>query len=410
MLLPSLENRLLPSAIFLACMMIFMGCGGGSSSGNSSQPTTGNINNGQTVSAPPTGQAGDGTLQDIVSFIRIEANLPALAAVLIHDGEVIEVAADGRRSINSDISVTLDDKWHLGSITKSMTATLAARLIEGGQMDWQMTVLDVYPELADSMNAHYQTATLATLFTHTAGFIENLPTTSNYALSEDEITIQRQKMLEEALLLTPDNTTGSFKYSNLSYMVAGAMMEKVTGFSWETLMQMYVFDPLDMANSGFGSPDEHNDLQQPVGHSNSNGEWRAVTGDAQTTDNPAILGPAGRVHASLADMANYLSLHLKGLNGQDTQDFLSAVSFEKLHTPPAGTHYALGWGINNGALIHSGSNTIWLAKTIIQPSNNTAIFVVTNSADLANSHSASVAATDKLLNEISQRAQAVYGN
>ncbi len=47
---------------------------------------------------------------------------------------------------------------------------------------------------------------------------------------------------------------------------------------------------------------------------------------------------------------------------------------------------------------------------MIQPSNNTAIFVVTNSADLANSDSASVAATDKLLNEISQPAQAVYGN
>jgi hypothetical protein len=59
---------------------------------------------------PATGVAGDGNLPQVVEYIRINSGLPALAAVLVHDGQIIEMAATGTRKINNDIAVTNEDK------------------------------------------------------------------------------------------------------------------------------------------------------------------------------------------------------------------------------------------------------------------------------------------------------------
>jgi hypothetical protein len=65
-----------------------------------------------------TRQAGDGNLEQIVDYIRIDAGLPALAAVLAHEGQIIEMTAIGTRSIASNNAVTIEDKWHIGSLAK----------------------------------------------------------------------------------------------------------------------------------------------------------------------------------------------------------------------------------------------------------------------------------------------------
>src|SRR6476646_10575493 len=62
--------------------------------------------------------------------IRRKFHLPALAAAAVRDGRIVEIAATGVRKFGEDEEVTVDDAWHLGSCTKSMTATLAAMLVE----------------------------------------------------------------------------------------------------------------------------------------------------------------------------------------------------------------------------------------------------------------------------------------
>jgi hypothetical protein len=58
----------------------------------------------------------------------------------VRDGEILEAAAAGARAVGSDAAVTVDDQWHIGSLTKAMTATLAAVLVERGTLDWSLTV------------------------------------------------------------------------------------------------------------------------------------------------------------------------------------------------------------------------------------------------------------------------------
>ena len=109
------------------------------------------------------------------------------------------------------------------------------------------------------------------------------------------------------------------------------MMEKKTGKSWEDLMTKEIFQPLGMTTAGFLAPGSPNDVNQPWGHTDVSGQRVANKGD-----NPAALGPAGTVHASLADWAKFARLHLDGSEGSLS---LSASALTRLHTVvPAQRH------------------------------------------------------------------------
>ena len=86
------------------------------------------------------GVAGDGHLSEVLERIRQGNNLPASAAVSMTSTGVIELAATGLRAVGFPERVTDKDQWHLGSITKSMTATLAARLVEKGRITWDTRI------------------------------------------------------------------------------------------------------------------------------------------------------------------------------------------------------------------------------------------------------------------------------
>jgi CubicO group peptidase (beta-lactamase class C family) len=327
-------------------MILLSGCGGG----DGAQITD------SLPEKPSTGQAGDGNLEQIVEYIRISQGLPALTAVLVHDGQIIEMAATGTRAISSNNPVTTQDKWHLGSLTKSMTSTLAAILVKQGVISWNTTVADVYPELSSLMNGQYETVRLDQLLSHTSGMRPNIPTLDSYRTSSLDIESQRQKMVEEALILNPEAEQGEFLYSNLGYMVAGAMMERLTNTSWETLLENNLFTTLGIASSGFGVPGVQNNLSQPIGHVSQGSGWKA-----SNTDNPAVLGPAGTVHSSLEDIGNYIAAHLAGARGDDIAGLLTAAEFNKLHTATENSNYTLGWVIADNTTGHNSSNTIWLA-------------------------------------------------
>jgi len=384
------------TALVIFSTIILTGCGGGEGK-QISEPLP---------EEPVTGQAGDGNLQQIVDYIRIDEGLPALAAALVYDGQIIEMAATGSRKINSNKVVTIDDKWHLGSLTKSMTSTLAAMLVKQGVISWDTTIAEVYPELSGVMNNNYENVRLDQLLSHTSGMRPNLPKVNSYQTSSLDIESQRQKMVDEALTLKPEVEQGVFLYSNLGYMVAGAMMERLTSSSWEALLEDNLFTNIVMTSSGFGVPDGQDNLSQPVGHLSEGSGWKA-----NNVDNPAVMGPAGTVHSSLEDMGNYIAAHLAGARGNDITGLLTAAEFSKLHTATDNSDYALGWAVSDSALWHNGSNTKWLADIKILPGKNVALFIVTNAADLhKEKNSNAFKAVAKLTDELVKRADAAFTN
>ena len=113
-----------------------------------------------------SGPAGD-SLARLITDLRKEKNLVGLAAMVMVDGQVEAAAADGERKKGSGVPLEIGDRWHLGGITKSITATMIARLVESGQMQWSDTIGEIFPEA--SIHEDWKPVTLRQLLTDTAG-------------------------------------------------------------------------------------------------------------------------------------------------------------------------------------------------------------------------------------------------
>lgn len=152
----------------------------------------------------------------------------------------------------------------------------------------------------------------------------------------------------------------TFLYSNSGFVIAGAMLEAKLGAKWEDLIRARLFEPLGMASAGFGAPGSPGALDQPVGHApGADGVLVPFPPGGPITDNPAVLGPAGRVHASFDDVLKYLAAH------RDGAQILRPETWSMLHTPPFGGDYAMGWIRRDDALWHNGSNTLWYAEVAV---------------------------------------------
>jgi len=309
---------------------------------------------------------------------RLEAGSPALAAGAVKRGDAARFWVDGERVIGSGIAATTTDLWHIGSITKSFTATLVARLVEAGVVRWDDTVGAILATTAPQMRDAYKTVTFRHLLSHRAGLPANIPIVRFAQFSRDtaDALDERRDFVRIALAMEPKGPAETtFDYANNGYVVAGAMLEAKTGERWESLMQTHVFAPLGLRTAGFGAPGVAGRTDQPAGHGkNIFGEGRKpyLVG-AGSTDNPVALGPAGTMHMAQTDLLTYLAAH------RDGAAFLAPDSWRTLHTPPFGGDYAMGWIVRpDGALWHNGSNTLWYAEASFDAASGVAATAAAN--------------------------------
>src|SRR5215212_10225521 len=84
---------------------------------------------------------------DWLEQIRQKHAVPAIAAAAMREGALVTSAATGTREFGGSEPVTLEDLWHIGSCTKSMTATLAGIMHDEGKVRWEMKIGEVLPHL-----------------------------------------------------------------------------------------------------------------------------------------------------------------------------------------------------------------------------------------------------------------------
>lgn len=262
---------------------------------------------------------------EVLGPIREKHKLPALAGAIVTEQGMIAVGAVG---------ATTNALWHIGSNTKAMTATLIAMLVEQGKLKWETSVGEVFPEADEALRK----VTLLHLLSHRAG----LPANEKWTNSKQPVREQRRQVV---LMAKPESPPGEkYVYSNLGYVIVGAMAEQTMNASWEELMREYVFEPLGMKSVGFG-------------------------GVGGKPDNPPVIGPAGRVHCTLADWSKYIAHVLR--------------SQQEL-VPAFGGNYALGWIVcerkwgGGKVLTHAGSNTMNFSVAWVAPKRGFAVLVCTN--------------------------------
>ncbi|SDM63454.1 serine hydrolase domain-containing protein [Maricaulis salignorans] len=326
--------------------------------------------------------ANDARLAALAQQARAASGSPAVAVMLWQDGET-RIGVAGVRAEGSDVAVTPDDLWHIGSDTKAMTAMLAARLVEAGVISWDDTIGEHLGGVIEDMDPAYPALTFRHLLSHRAGLPANIGLVDmiRFQMEGTGGRSMPEQRLDYALRMlrtapAADAET-EFLYSNAGYVVAGAMLEQATGQSWENLMAAQVFEPLGLASAGFGPPGSADELDQPRGHRSGLLGGLTAVPPGPRADNPPVLGPAGTVHVSLVDLGRYLGAQMAGNRGE-AGDYLTADSWQTLHTPPFGGDYALGWALQNGRLIHAGSNTMWFVQIVMDPQRDRAVVIAFN--------------------------------
>lgn len=316
----------------------------------------------------------------LLEEIRKEFNLPAVTAAVVSSKEIVSAAAVGVRVDGKPHQVTVNDRFHIGSVGKSMTATMIATLVEKGKVSWNTMPVDVFPELKDQIHPSLRSITLEQLLSHRAGIqsfesdeeIEKAP-----KFKGTPIAIRRA-FAEWLLRRGATSPVGEHVYSNAGYGLAAAMVERATGKSWESLMQEQLFKPIGIKSGGFGWA-ARTHPNEPWGHQGGDPGFIPHSPNDKYQLTPYIA-PAGDIHLSVIDLGRYAQLHLAGLNGQ--AKLLKPTTFEKLHKPIG--EYALGWNAQEikglPASTHSGSAGTFYAGVIVYPKKDIAIVIAINAS------------------------------
>jgi CubicO group peptidase (beta-lactamase class C family) len=317
-------------------------------------------------------------LGPLLTALRDEHDVPSLAAAVVDDKGLLAIGAYGLRRIDEEGSVTFDDKYHLGSNTKALTATIAARLVDRGELRWDLTLGEAWG--GDHVHARWRDVTLTDLLRHRAG----VPVDANAfvalaALDGSKPTDEHRAVVTSTVLAAkPLHPPGSkYLYSNLGYVVVGAVLERATGKPWETLMRDEVFEPLGMTSCGFGPPATGDARAQPWGHQLDGEHYRP-----SDADNPAYYGPAATVHCSLGDYAKFAQAHFTGSEHVSPQSL--AVLHEAIPMEDGQGAYAMGWGVPQTQAVpgpvfaHDGSNGLNYASILLLPDRKVALVAACN--------------------------------
>jgi CubicO group peptidase (beta-lactamase class C family) len=328
-----------------------------------------------------------------IESIRKSYDLPSVAAAAYRDGELIGAGASGWYSSEHATPVTTASRYHLGSCTKAMTAVVVASVIEQTDLDWSTTLPDALPELRAFINTAYATVTVRDLLAHRSGLVERydqallpLMWTLTQDLADQPVTAVRLELAKTSLSAAPAVAPHSaFEYSNYGYVVAAVIAETWGGMPWEELIRERVFAPLGMNSAGFGPPGAPGEVFEPLGHIRQDElvPMDIVAGQP-LPDNPEVLNPAGRVHASVVEWGRFVDDFQLGLDGQGK--LLTPESYRILGEDAEKDGYALGWGISERdwaggtAYVHAGSNRFWYCVAWIAPEKNLSLVVAVNAA------------------------------
>jgi CubicO group peptidase (beta-lactamase class C family) len=305
---------------------------------------------------------------------------PAMAAGIVTRDGMSWSGVRGVRRAGQEAKAGLEDRWHLGSNTKAMTAAVFGRLVEQGRARWDMPLTEALPGL--SIDPAWAATTPEHLMRHRAGLLDAglLDQAWLIAAHADQRPLpeQRAAFAARALGAPRAGPAGEFAYGNGNYIVLGAAIEVITGHPWEAVMETELYEPLGLGSAGFGAPGG----AAPWGHRGG-----VPVDPAGFADNPRALGPAGTAHMSLADYARFVAAMMGGAPG-----WISDETRRHLLTPAAGSPpaYAAGWGVGTAfwagvdgpgpTITHNGSNTMWFATVLAAPERGLGFIALANDA------------------------------
>ncbi|GGJ19644.1 serine hydrolase domain-containing protein [Deinococcus roseus] len=326
----------------------------------------------QTI-APKTPEA---VLADKTSQLVIQHKLPSLSITLFNEKAILQQSAKGVRKYGSPEEVTLQDVHHLGSITKSMTATLIATYVESHKLSFQSKLKELLPDT--EMREEYQNITIDQLLSHRSGIVDDLEPQPGWWDASIPLATRKADFIKDLLQTPLKHAPGTaFEYSNPGYALLAAILEKVGKKPFETLIETQLFNPLHMKGCSMGYTWDVSSVSQPWPHVLQAGVpvpvppvYPTQENNLVVAGNTEVIDGADNVRCPMSDLVLYGQAHMNGENGKN--GFLKASTFQELHKDHYGDQYGYGWVVNktdSGELVlgHDGSNTLNYASLILIP-------------------------------------------
>jgi CubicO group peptidase (beta-lactamase class C family) len=232
----------------------------------------------------------------LIAEVMEEWKVPGLAVVVVQNGEVTFVKPYGLRDVEAGLKVTTDTQFQVMSVSKSFAATGLALLVDEGRVDWKKPVREYIPEfrLYDAVGT--ERLTVRDFLCHHSG----LPRHDWIWLPGD---LSSAQMLAAMRYLEPsDDIRSTFQYSNLGYLVASMVAERVSGQGWAEFTRALT-DKLHM--------DVTFTVEELAAAADAAVPY-AMEGDTRLRSKlwPVSVTAAGGISTSIASLANWLRFHL----------------------------------------------------------------------------------------------------
>lgn len=302
-------------------------------------------------------------------------DLPSIGYAVVANNEIQEVDVYWIRRQWSEEKVTVNDQYHIGSCSKSFTATLTAIMVQDWLLQWNTQIGEVFTDI--TMHEKYKNVTVEQLLAHIWWCPGNLMSDMDYwkQLCTFKDAVEWRKFLLHSILEQEPQSIvwKEYVYSNAGYAIVSSLLETLSKQTFEDLMIQRLCLPLWIDDLWFWPAGTEELLDQPCGH--------AESGEAKYGDNPAALNAAGRIHCSINSFAKFLQSHCLGsITGHP---LLQKKYFDYLYsTKPGG--YGLGFRIlerdwsQGPILYHRWSNTRNMAIFRCAPHDGYACAVLTN--------------------------------
>ncbi len=328
-------------------------------------------------------------IDSLVTITMKTFDVPGMAVAVLKDGKVVSMKGYGTKSLANGGDVNKQTMFGVASNTKAFTTAALAQLIDAGKLTWDTKVTDIIPEF--KLYDAYVTSqfTVRDLVTHRSGLGLGAGDLMVFPASN---RTTKNEMIHNLRYLKPVSSFRSkFDYDNLLYIVAGVVIERISGKTYNDYITENFFKPLGLNRTTLSLPEIKADKNRIDGHAPVNGKLE-ITGDTFTD----IAAPAGGIYSSIEDMSTWVQAQLDhGKYGAKLQDSLFSQNAQReMWSPqtllnarkaPYNTHfsaYGLGWFLSdvNGYFqaTHTGGLLGIVSQVTLIPEMDLGIIVLTN--------------------------------
>lgn len=306
-----------------------------------------------------------------------------VAVAIVVGDEIVLARGYGQRDVARDLPVTAHTLMPIGSTTKTFTTAAVALLADEGLVNWDTPVREYLPSFALWDQVATERLTPRDMACHRSG----LP---RHDIMWYASTATREELLARLRYLQPTaDLRTTWQYQNLMYMTLGRLTEVVGGMPWEEFIQKRLFDPLGMVSSRATSTAARESPDLSIGYRRTK---KKVIEAMELYEGFEAVSPAGSIVSSVAELSQWLRVHLNGGKHGERQ-FLTEAQIRQMHAPqmvmPPGKHremphssYGLGWFVQpyRGAnMLHHGGNIDGFSSMCaLLPDERVGVVILTN--------------------------------